>query len=222
MNTIFLRLLPGRRITRHTPISKALRGALLLLMLCTGWARADTVLLLGDSLSAGYRIPQEASWPALMAKQFPEAAVLKNASVSGETTAGGLARLPALLAENEVDLLIIELGGNDGLRGYPIASIRQNLEKMIKLGQAEGAQVLLVGMHIPPNYGRRYTEQFHQIYVQLAKTHELPLVPFLLEGVATNPALMQSDGIHPTAEAQPVIRDLVTPAVLTLLSDNHP
>ncbi|GAB3379915.1 arylesterase [Spongiibacter taiwanensis] len=191
-------------------------------MLCTGWARADTVLLLGDSLSAAYRIPQEASWPELMAKQFPEAAVLKNASVSGETTAGGLARLPALLAENEVDLLIIELGGNDGLRGYPIASIRQNLEKMIKLGQAEGAQVLLVGMHIPPNYGRRYTEQFHQIYVQLAKTHELPLVPFLLEGVATNPALMQSDGIHPTAEAQPVIRDLVTPAVLTLLSDNHP
>lgn len=222
MKTFTLRLIPWHCASRRGPSKKALLGALLLSLLSLGAANADTVLLLGDSLSAAYRIPREASWPTLMAKQLPETATLKNASVSGETAAGGLARLPALLAENDVDLLIIELGGNDGLRGYPIASIRQNLEKMISLGQAEGAQVLLLGMHIPPNYGRRYAEQFHQIYAQLATKYALPLVPFLLDGVAAEPSLMQSDGIHPTAEAQPIISELVTPSVLALLGGDEP
>lgn len=130
-----------------------------------------------------------------------------NASVSGETTGGGLARLPKALERHEPDIVIIELGGNDGLRGYPIARIRGNLSRMVELAQASGARVLLAGMFIPPNYGQRYMQGFHETFHEVAAEHAVPLVPFLLEGVATDAALMQGDGIHPTADAQPLLLD---------------
>jgi len=140
-----------------------------------------------------------------------------NGSVSGETTAGGLARLPAVLNTSKPDLVLLELGGNDGLRGLPVRTIRQNLRQMIELSQAAGARVLLIGIQIPPNYGPRYTEPFYDQYEELAREYGLTLIPFLLEGIAENSTLMQDDGIHPTAEAQPMIVDNVWPVLIDLL-----
>lgn len=202
-----------------TWLSRPALFAALLLAVATP-ARADHIVILGDSLSAGYGIARDKSWPTLLGERLSEQHRLTNASVSGETTAGGLARLPALLDDAQVDVLVIELGGNDGLRGYPLTSIRSNLQKMITLGEQHGAQVLLLGMRIPPNYGRRYAEGFHELYFSLAEKNALPLVPFLLEGVAQDPALMQDDGIHPTAQAQPLILDIVWPHLQPLLADN--
>lgn len=216
--THFIQFLPGR-------ISPRRALALLLVLLLQGAlpriVLADTILLLGDSLSAAYKIPVESSWPALLQDSIDEEHSLKNASVSGETTAGGLARLPALLAKNNTDILIIELGGNDGLRGYPLVRIRKNIEKMIKLGQKKGAKVVLLGMHIPPNYGRRYADGFHNIYLSLAEENNTALLPFLLDGVAKQPRLMQGDGIHPTAEAQPIILQNVLPVLRPLLDSTN-
>lgn len=197
---------------------------LLLALLAVPLAHADAaqqrILVFGDSLSAAYRIPEESGWVALLQRQLTEdglAHQVINASVSGETTAGGLARLPAMLETHRPDIVILELGGNDGLRGLPVSSIRQNLEQMIGLAQDSGASVLLVGIQIPPNYGPRYTTPFYQQYQELADNHNLPLIPFLLEGIADNSALMQDDGIHPTAEAQPMIVDIVWPMLKEML-----
>ena len=176
-------------------------------------AQKQRVLLVwGDSLSAAYGIETEQGWVHLLAgrtnREFPSFRVI-NGSVSGETTTGGLERLPAMLAEYSPEVVILELGGNDGLRGIPVEAIRENLDAMIRLIRANGAQVLLAGIRIPPNYGRRYTEPFHQNYFSLAEEHGLPLLPFLIEGIPENPALMQDDGIHPVAEAQPIILENV-------------
>jgi len=164
--------------------------------------------VLGDSLSAAYGLPEEAGWVALLAGRLPGDRVV-NASVSGETTAGGLARLPALLEQWRPDWVLLELGGNDGLRGLPPAHTRNNLARMIELSRAAGAQVLLIGIRLPPNYGQAYVQAFERIYPELAESHDVPLVPFLLEGVATRPGLMQPDGIHPRAEAQPLMLENV-------------
>ena len=185
------------------PLGAAL--LLCLLALSSLSASARTLLIVGDSISAGWGVELEQGWVSLLQQRLAEremAAAVVNASVSGETSSGGLARLPALLEAHQPDLLMIELGGNDGLRGTPLATMQQNLSQMIELGQAAGADVLLLGMRIPPNYGPRCTQGFEQVFVDLAAQYRVPLMPFFLEGVAGDPALMQDDGIHPRAEAQ--------------------
>ncbi len=170
------------------------------------------LLVWGDSLSAAYGIREEQGWVRLLAERlerdYPAYQVV-NGSVSGETTTGGLERLPAMLAEYTPELVILELGGNDGLRGIPVAAIRENLAAMIRRIKASGGRVLLAGIQIPPNYGPRYTEPFHGNYFSLAEEYDLPLLPFLIEGIPENPELMQDDGIHPVAAAQPIILENV-------------
>jgi len=196
---------------------------LLLLIVVTApaaMAAQPVVLIVGDSLSAGYGLAIHENWPSLLqdrlaASGYPHRVV--NASISGDTTSGGLARLPGALERNSPSVVLIGLGGNDGLRAIPIAEIRRNLARMIQLSEAAGAEVLLAGVHIPPNYGPAYTEAFHNIYHELAEEYAAGLVPFILEGVALNWDLMQDDGIHPTAAAQPVIIDNVWQALERLL-----
>ncbi|QQD20146.1 arylesterase [Spongiibacter nanhainus] len=190
-------------------------GLLLLPLSPSSWA--NTLLLLGDSLSAAYNIPVSSSWPELLREKLPPHWELVNASVSGETTGGGVQRLPALLKEHEPSLVVLELGGNDGLRGYPLTRIRQNLQQLIKLSTEADAQVMLIGMQIPPNYGQRYAQGFADLFPALAEKFDLPLVSFLLEGIALQPGLMQSDGIHPTAAAQSRILDNVLPTLEPML-----
>lgn len=166
------------------------------------------MLVLGDSISAAYNIPVEQGWVQLLAQSLAEhnpAATVVNASISGETTAGGRARLPGLLEEHNPQWVIIELGGNDGLRGFPLQLTERNLRSMVDMAQDAEARVLLLGMQLPPNYGVAYTEAFSAIYAKLAEEQNTLLVPFLLEGVGDNPELMQADGIHPTAAAQPML-----------------
>jgi acyl-CoA thioesterase I len=183
-------------------------------------AAQPVVLIVGDSLSAGYGLAMHENWPSLLqdrlaASGYPHRVV--NASISGDTTSGGLARLPGALERNAPSVVLIGLGGNDGLRAIPIAEIRRNLSRMIQLSEHAGARVLLAGVHIPPNYGPAYTQAFHNIYHELAEEYGVGLVPFILDGVALDPELMQDDGIHPTAAAQPVIIENVWPALEPLL-----
>lgn len=168
------------------------------------------VLVLGDSISAGYGIEQELGWVNLLNERLLRQTTeyqVKNLSISGETTIGGLTRLPQALERYNPDIVIIELGGNDGLRGYPISKIRSNLNKLVATSLQADARVLLVGMMLPPNYGQRYTDAFYRIFSEIAATHNVPFLPFLLDGIAANTALMQPDGIHPKAEAQSMILD---------------
>lgn len=177
------------------------------------------VLILGDSLSAAHAIPVEAGWVALLEQRLSQAgrARVVNASISGETTAGGLSRLPALLAEHRPDVVAIELGANDGLRGLPIAQIRANLAQLVDLAQAAPARVLLLGIELPVNFGPRYRDQLRAVYADLAQERGTALVPFLLEGVALEPDLILDDGLHPNAAAQPRILDNVWPALAPML-----
>lgn len=173
---------------------------------------SPTILVYGDSLSAAYRMPQAQGWVSLLqqrlkAQGFPHQVI--NASVSGETTSGGLSRLPITLRQHQPDLVLLELGANDGLRGLPLAEMRKNLEAMIKTSQDAGADVILIGIMIPPNYGPKYTQEFSQSFSKLAKNYDLPLVKFLLEGVAGKPELTLDDGLHPSASAQPKILENV-------------
>ena len=180
----------------------------------SSWAADEdiTLLVYGDSLSASYGIEQEQGWVNLLKSKLRSEKLpvdVVNGSVSGETTTGGLARLPAMLDSYQPELLILELGGNDGLRGLPLDFMRENLASMIDLAKASGAEVILTGIQIPPNYGPRYTAPFFEIYSALAKQKLLPLVPFLIDGIPQQPELMQNDGIHPRAEAQSMILDNV-------------
>ena len=170
-------------------------------------AKTPHILVLGDSLSAGYGIALEEGWVALFEQQLRSQRDIRltNASVSGETSSGGLTRLPKLLARHQPTVVILELGGNDGLQGQPLKLLRANLQAMIDLCLAANAKVILAGMQIPPNYGARYANQFKALYPELAAKNQVLLIPFLLEGVAGHPHLIQQDGIHPTAEAQPII-----------------
>jgi len=183
-------------------------------------AEAPVILVFGDSESAGYGLHVDQGWVALLQTRLKEQEYgyqVINASVSGETTAGGLARLPRALALHHPKIVILELGGNDGLRALPIAQMRANLVQMIDLASAAGAQVLLLGIRIPPNYGAEYAEQFSAIYSELARDKKLALVPFLLNGAALAPNLMQADGIHANAAGQPVLLANVWPALKPLL-----
>jgi len=181
-----------------------------------------TVLVLGDSISAAYGIQRELGWVSRLRERLAAGGGRRviNASISGETTGGGLARLPDALAEHDPAVVIIELGGNDGLRGYPVARIRDNLNRMVELVQEAGAVPLLVGMQIPPNYGPRYTRAFAAVFAEVAEQQDVALVPFILERVALIPELMQSDGIHPTAEAQNALLDTVWPHLAPLLEQH--
>jgi acyl-CoA thioesterase-1 len=182
-------------------------------------AAGKTVLVFGDSLSAGYGIRPEAAWPSLLqgrlSEKRPDYSVA-NLSISGETTAGGRSRLAAALRQHRPAIVVLELGANDGLRGLQLAQMKSNLEAMIAAAQGTGARVLLVGMRLPPNYGP-YAAQFQTIFSEVAKAHRVPLVDFLLAGIADQPTLFQSDMLHPTAEAQPKILDNVWPQLSPLL-----
>ena len=171
-----------------------------------------TLLVFGDSLSAAYGIPRESGWVALLAQRLqaskPVYQVI-NASVSGETTAGGLTRLPALLKAYKPQQIILELGANDGLRGLPLPQTQRNLENMIALAEKQGGKVLLVGMRLPPNYGAAYAGKFQSIFTEVAKKKKVRLVPFLFDGIAAQPENFQADGLHPTAQAQAALLDTV-------------
>lgn len=171
-------------------------------------SESPVILVVGDSLSAAYNLAEEQGWVHLMAQRmtlrnYPYKVI--NASVGGATTAAGLQRLPSLLEEHRPKWVILQLGANDGLQGKPVPYITANLEKLIGLSKGSGAEVILVGMHLPPNFGSRYAKPFFEQYAMLAEKFSLPLVPFLLEGVATKSELMQKDGLHPKAEAMPII-----------------
>ena len=186
---------------------------------------AQSILVLGDSLSSAYNMNQQDGWVNLLqqklTKEMPQANYkVVNSSTSGDTTAGGLSRLPTMLANHQPQIVIIELGANDGLRGLSLKQMRRNLQRMIDLSSANGASVVLAGMHIPPNYGERYMQLFHQIFVDLGQQQEVSLVPFLLDKVGGVSELIQADGLHPNAKAQPQILDNIWPYLEPLLSND--
>lgn len=201
-----------------------LRVSLMLLPLVALPGHAtSTILVFGDSLSAAYGLQTEQGWPTLLAQrlkteQLPYQVV--NASISGETTAGGLSRLSQAISQHKPQVMILALGANDGLRGLPVDAMQQNLNSMLTLAKQNKITVLLVGMRIPPNYGPQYTQAFHQVFPKLAQQFNINLVPFLLENVAGNPALNQDDGIHPTAQAQPILLETVWAQLKKILKKN--
>jgi acyl-CoA thioesterase-1 len=199
----------------------------LLIFLWPIGAAADdaTIVIVGDSLSAAYGMALSESWPSLLQQRLDQhghAYRVFNSSISGETTQGGLTRLPRLLEQHQPAIVIVELGGNDGLRGLPLDVTRGNLSSMIEQSQAAGARVILAEMRIPPNYGRAYTEKFNGTYTELAEQHGVALLPFLLQDIALEPDMMQADGIHPTAAAQPIILDQVWSVLEPLLAAAAP
>ncbi len=196
-----------------------LSGALTLLFWAQG-AWAGTLLVVGDSISAAFGLDSRQGWVALLEKRLQDEGFdhqVINASISGDTSSGGLARLPALLAEHQPQVVIIELGGNDGLRGQPPMQLQQNLALMVEKSQQAGAKVLLLGMKLPPNYGVRYTTAFAQVFSDVAQAKQVALVPFFLEGVGGVPGMMQADGIRPNVTAQPVLLENAWPALQPLL-----
>jgi len=181
-----------------------------------GAAEPPTILIFGDSLSAGYGIEVDQSWATLLQTRLLEQGYehrVVNASISGETTEGVAARIDAALETFDPAVIILELGGNDGLRGFPPSRMRDNLDSIIRKGQAFGAKVVMLGIRIPPNYGERYTKAFEDVFRELAAVHDIPWIEFFLEGVALNPELMQADGIHPNAAAQPLLLDNAWPVI---------
>jgi acyl-CoA thioesterase-1 len=178
------------------------------LFVAAGASAGQTIVVVGDSLSSGYGLKDGQSWVAMLRERLDAEAYgydVVNASIAGDTSAGGLARLPRLLEQHSPAVVVIELGGNDGLRGQPVETLRANLAKMIELSQQRGARVLLAGMRIPPNYGPAYTRSLAAVYPELAMRYSVTLVDFLLDGVALHPELMQYDGIHPNAAGQKVV-----------------
>lgn len=175
-------------------------------------AEAKKILIVGDSISAAYGMNPEQGWVKLLQtrlnQKYPKQHTVVNASVSGETTSGALARLPKLLSTHKPDIVVIELGGNDGLRGQPPQMIQRNLAQMVNLSQKNKSEVILFGMKIPPNYGTNYSKAFENNYQIVAKQYQIKLLPFFLEGVAANPKYMQADRIHPNVQAQPLLVNL--------------
>lgn len=183
-------------------------------------SKSQSILILGDSLSAGFGIAQQQSWPALLdqrlqAEGYPYR--VANISISGETTRGGLSRLAAALKQHQPEVVIVALGANDGLRGLPLEQMRDNLEAIIQLGKDSHARVLLLGMQLPPNYGIDYTRKFRQIYPDLARRHKVALEPFLFAGFADRREAFQNDGLHPTAASQALMLDNVWHGLRPLL-----
>ena len=180
-----------------------------------------TIVIIGDSLSAGFGVEAEKTWAKLLQQRLKQQNYnyrVVNASITGDTTRGGVSRLPELLEREKPVIVIIELGGNDGLRGFSLKLIRKNLSKMIQLSQDAGASVLLAGVRLPINYGQKFREKFEAIFIELAEQHRIALVPKILKDVATRPELMQADGIHPSASGQPVMLNNVWPQLLPLLN----
>lgn len=210
------KFMPSRRQTLHFALAGLLASKM-------AWAQTPAIVVLGDSLSAEYGLPSGTGWVALLEKKLRQQAwdvPVVNASISGDTSSGGRSRLPALLQKHQPGIVIIELGANDALRGASLQALRDNLSAMIELAQDKGAQVLLLGMQIPPNFGPRYAKDFANIYQDLAKKHKTARVPFLLSGVADSANahdFFQDDGIHPTAEAQAILLDNVWPELKGLL-----
>lgn len=183
-------------------------------------ASKTTILILGDSLSAGYQMAIEQSWPSLLPQELAEKGIeahVINGSISGDTTGNGLQRLPALLKQHQPDWVVIELGANDGLRGFPPTTIKQNLLQLIQQSKDAGSQVALMQIMVPPNYGKRYTEAFANVYPDIAKQQDIPLVPFFLEKVIVKPEWMMKDGLHPKPEAQPWIAQFMASQLESIL-----
>lgn len=183
-------------------------------------ASTPKILVLGDSISAGYGLAANEGWVSLLQNRLKAQGYgyrVVNASVTGETTTGGLARLPRALSLHRPSIVVIELGGNDGLRGLPLDTSRANLQKMIDLSRKAGAAVLLLGMKIPPNYGPRYANEFERLYADLARRNKLAFEPFFLDKIALADGMMQEDGIHPTAKAQPIMLETLWPRLAPLL-----
>ncbi|MGV8917133.1 MAG: arylesterase [Pseudomonas sp.] len=190
------------------------------LLLLSQEAAAGTVLIVGDSISAAFGLDTRLGWVSLLQQRLKKegfADKVVNASISGDTSAGGHARLPALLAEHKPEVVVLELGGNDGLRGQQLTDMQQNLSAMIDSSRAAGAKVLLLGMRLPPNYGERYNKAFSGVYGFLAEQKKVPLVPFFLEGIGGHPDLMQADGLHPAVAAQDKLLENVWPTLKPLL-----
>lgn len=199
---------------------------LAVLALCTpaAYSASKTILVLGDSLSAEYGLPRGSGWVMLLEQQLQKdkiPALIVNASISGETTSGGRGRLPSLLKRHTPDIVVIELGANDGLRGLPLDAAEENLRNMVQASRQAGAQVLLVGMQLPPNYGGDYTKRFAGMYPKLAEEMNVALVPFLFEKMPDQPDMFQPDRIHPTATAQPLMLEAVYPHLKRLLADKQ-
>jgi len=191
------------------------------LALAAAGAHARTVMVFGDSLSAAYNLPVEKGWVHLVERKIQDAGLdwkVVNASISGETTAGGLRRLPEDLKRHKPDIVLIELGANDALRGQPLAGIRSNLVEMIKLARKARAEPVVVGLMIPPNYGIDYAAEFQRLYPEVAKAQKTPMVPFLLQGIADKPDMFQADQLHPTAEGEVRVADTVWAALKPLLA----
>jgi acyl-CoA thioesterase-1 len=197
----------------------------LLVVLVSGGASAaapPTILIFGDSLSAGYGIEVDQSWVTLLQARLGEQGYehrVVNASISGETSEGVAARIDAALETFDPAIVVLELGGNDGLRGFPPGRMRGNLDTIIAKSKASGADVVMLGIRIPPNYGQRYTEAFEKVFRELADQHGIPWIEFFLDGVALNPELMQADGIHPNAAAQPILLDNAWPIIEQTLAN---
>ncbi len=196
----------------------------LLLVLCfssvTQAAVKTTILILGDSLSAGYQMPIEQSWPSLLPKELQQKGIeakVINGSISGDTTGNGLQRLPSLLKQHQPDWVLIELGANDGLRGFPPTTIQRNLNQLIEQSKQAGSQVALMQIMVPPNYGKRYTQAFSNLYPEVAKQQDIPLLPFFLENVIIKPEWMMKDGLHPKADAQPWIAQFMASQLQSIL-----
>ncbi|MBW6389762.1 MULTISPECIES: arylesterase [Halomonadaceae] len=213
----------ARQAQRRLSFAGSACVILLALMLAASAALAaerPIVLVMGDSLSTAYGIERETGWVRLLEERLDGHARVVNASISGETSSGGASRLPELIGQHDPDIVLLELGGNDGLRGLPPSQLEANLAGMIEASQSAGAEVLLLGIDIPPNYGPAYRRAFTDVFARLADNYNTPLVPFLLEGVALEEGMMQDDGIHPTSDAQPIILDNVWPELAPLLEGN--
>ncbi|MCF7642475.1 MAG: arylesterase [Pseudomonadales bacterium RIFCSPHIGHO2_12_FULL_40_16] len=204
---------------QNRKFKKRISSYLVLLALCLSptWVFAKTVMVLGDSISAGYGIEPQQAWVNLLQKrldqQYPKQHKVVNASVSGETTSGALARLPKLLQTHKPNVVVIELGGNDGLRGQPPQMIQKNLAQLIQQSQKANATVVVLGMKIPPNYGTAYSKAFENNYKMVSQQYKVKLLPFFLEGVAGNKSLMQKDLVHPNGKAQPILLNLAYPYI---------
>ena len=199
---------------------KVLIGLVLLLTSQLSLSASKNILVFGDSLSAAYNIPTDKGWVHLLEQDLKDQQLdirIANASISGETSSGGLTRFQSQLNKTRPDIVILELGANDGLRGYDLSTTKNNLLNMIKMSQQINALVILAGIHIPPNYGRTYTQKFDQIFIDLAQIENVSLIPFILDGVATNPELMQNDGLHPNEKGQKVIVVTVMQHLLPML-----
>ena len=204
---------------QNRKFKKRISSYLVLLALCLSptWVFAKTVMVLGDSISAGYGIEPQQAWVNLLQKrldqQYPKQHKVVNASVSGETTSGALARLPKLLQTHKPNVVLIELGGNDGLRGQTPQMIQKNLAQLIQQSQKANATVVVLGMKIPPNYGTAYSKAFENNYKVVSQQYKVKLLPFFLEGVAGNKSLMQKDLVHPNGKAQPILLNLAYPYI---------